>query len=707
MQKIFLPILFYITFSIACQAQTSYFEKIELLTDTSLYSSKTDYITVNGIKRIYFSYTSNAGELEVRVFPGQKAYKIGLVPSRDYDIIDSILKINGYFRFKVKFRNITQSELLRFTFEVESDSVLGYEDVYLQPVTNTTASIYISDDQLFIGEEKIYEVISNNLQNLNISGEWVNTDNFDYRFNTVNEKIYLHLVPKKLGEQKLIACISAIKPHLNKFENPEYKLPPIETVFNVKASRLQYLNLDKPELTFSEDTRLNGIEVQIENSRLLQMLKTYRIEAQEEPGGALIAEMFTKQRLANNKVLCVFRPYNLHRVNNGYLYLKDGDAPQFITNVNITPATQIEKISILNDGSEWRESRNIHPGQTFDLKLEGKGLHKAKFRFEDLVDLTSDTLIRSENEIIFKLRVPHDITKKRITIYNFNNPTGQSLNVIEYQRPRELDFVFLNYGDFGRRVSGIKEPILYDDVIKNLTISFNTDKIDDEKLYGKQYLNVKVQITGKKNELIELKTIENIAVCPSGQSPRSSYYSAKDCFNGDISLNKYIRRPTYTLDEWSRINLIIEHDKSKHGGEGYMKEIDVILKRKYSFDVEVSFPAGLLTIYPKDTVKSLGNLSGISMAMIAQFSFYHPEKINTYRPYKIGAGFLALNAFNMSSGMDLSLVVLGSVYPTTRDTKLSFPLYAGMGYALSKNDVKKTPGERFFFMVGPGIRVRF
>jgi hypothetical protein len=38
------------------------------------------------------------------------------------------------------------------------------------------------------------------------------------------------------------------------------------------------------------------------------------------------------------------------------------------------------------------------------------------------------------------------------------------------------------------------------------------------------------------------------------------------------------------------------------------------------------------------------------------------------------------------------------LYPTRRDAKLTFPLYFGMGYKL-KN-------EQFFFLVGPGIRVR-
>jgi hypothetical protein len=510
-----------------------------------------------------------------------------------------------------------------------------------------------------------------------------------------------------LGEQTLVARLSSIKPHLNKSGKPEYSINPIVYKFSIKASRLQFLSIDKAELTYSEETKQNGIEIQLENSRLLELEKTYRIEAQEEPGGALIAEIFTRQRLANNKVLCILRPYNMHRNSDGYLYIKNGDIPQFITNVSITPATQIEKISILVDGSEWKPGNTVHPGETFDLKIEGKGLHKAKFRFEELIDLTKDTLMKSENELYFKLKVPENISKKRLHIYNNNSPTGEYLNVAEYQRPRDLDFVFLNYGEMARRVSGIKEPILYDKVIKDLAITFNTDKIDDEKLYGKQYLDVKIQITGKKNELIELKTIENIAICPSGESPRTEYYNTNDCITSEISLNKHIRRSTYTLDDWSDINIVIEHDKTKYNGEGYKKEVDIILKRKYSFDVEVSFPAGLLTVYPNDTSGSIGTLTGISMAMIAQFSFYHPDKINTYRPYKIGAGFLALNAFNLSEGMDLSLVVIGSIYPTTKDVKLTFPLYVGFGYAISSKEIYNSPGERFFFLIGPGIRVRF
>ncbi len=687
-------------------AQTPNIRRVELSNDTATYSSLTHSVTINAVKKLTFRYKEDQETFDIKVFPKNGAL-LNIVPSRDFIIVDSLLNYGEYLRCKVRFSNLTQSSLLRLTFEVTSDSVKTFKEIHLQPVTETKAWIDPVDEQLFIGEEKIYEVYSNNIQNLNISNEWVKLPDLEYRFTKKNDQVFLHIIPKRVGDLTINAPLKAYKPKLTESKTLDFNLSPLSYLFNVKASRLQFLSLDKAEITYSEETRMDGIEVQLESNRFFVLQKTYRIENQEEPGGALIAELFTKRRLANNRILCIIRPYNFHRISDGYLFIKDGDNPRFITNVNVTPATKIKKISILHDGTEWKTSKAVHPGETVDIKLEGEGLHKARLAFEGLIDLTSDTLIRNENELYFKLKVPIDITKKKLNIYNYNNPTGELLTVGEFQRPKELDFVYINYGDFGRRLSGVKEPILYDDIIRDIIFSFNNSKIDDEKLYGKQYLNLKIQITDKRNQLIELKTIDNIVICPSEDSPRGKYYNSRDCYTGDLSLNKEIRKPTYNLDEWSRIKITVSHDKSKYGGNGYSKEVEIILKRNFSFDVEVSFPAGLLTIYPGDTTKEIGGLSGISMAMIAQFSFYHPEKINSFRPFKVGAGFLALNAFNLSEGMDLGVVVLGSVYPTTKDTKFSFPLYLGAGYNISGSDEKLSPAQRFFFMIGPGIRVRF
>lgn len=134
-------------------------------------------------------------------------------------------------------------------------------------------------------------------------------------------------------------------------------------------------------------------------------------------------------------------------------------------------------------------------------------------------------------------------------------------------------------------------------------------------------------------------------------------------------------------------------------GTVWKKNVEIILQRKIKFDIDVSFPS-LLTKIVKE--ESWQNGLSVSMAMIAQFSFYEKDKIARFKPFKIGFGFLALNAFNFSGNnntRDLGLVILGSIYPTRRESKLSFPLYLGGGYLLNKSSL--------FWVFGPGIRVSF
>lgn len=690
-------------FSHSVTAQNSWVKKYTLASDTSYFNSDTHSLTIGETTKTYFTYSKPNQTIEVKIYPKDPMMSMNLLPSRDFILIDSMVKFSDYSRFKIQFENLNRTELLRFTLKFKLDTGYVFEEFHLQPISTTRAEIRPTDNQLFIGELKTYEVFSNNPENLNITPEWVNTEFMDYQFSLSGGKIYLSIIPQKLGLQALSASLSTINPSLSIDNKPNYFIRPIEHSFTVKASRLQFLGLDQSEISLDSKNQMNGTEIQIENSRLLRMHKTYRIEAQEESGGSLIAELYTKQALANNKVLCILRPYNFHRSSAGYLYIKDGDSPKFISNLTISPSTHIENIYILSEGKNWKKGNTVHPGESFDIKIVGEGLHKAKFYFEGLSNIGLDTLIKSEKEQYFRLQVPEDISKKSINIYNHNEPTGKTLTIKEYQTPREFDYIYMSYGDMGRRVNGINAPILYNDVVKDVVFSFKTNKIDENKLYGKQYLKMHISITGEKDELIELKTIDNITLCPSDKSPRGNYYDLKNCYTGELNLNKYLRKSTYDLDDWSTITIKLEHDKSKYGGLGFSKELDIILKRSYSFDLEVSFPAGLLTVSPSDTSNSIGSLSGISMAMIGQFSFYHPDKINTYRPFKIGAGFLALNAFNFSDDddaeRDVGFVILGSLYPTSKNSKLSFPLYIGGGYFIHE--------KTFVFLVGPGIKVEF
>jgi hypothetical protein len=65
--------------------------------------------------------------------------------------------------------------------------------------------------------------------------------------------------------------------------------------------------------------------------------------------------------------------------------------------------------------------------------------------------------------------------------------------------------------------------------------------------------------------------------------------------------------------------LTIRHKKDRYGGEGSTERVEIVLQRHSTFDIDVSFPAGLIT----KTVGSEGfdPLFGISMAMIASSVF--------------------------------------------------------------------------------------
>ncbi|NJK93979.1 MAG: hypothetical protein HC905_02765 [Bacteroidales bacterium] len=127
----------------------------------------------------------------------------------------------------------------------------------------------------------------------------------------------VHLLPISSDNKEVKIRLQTFVPYITPDRQISYDIPPVRQMFRVKTSRLVFLNPDKQEITFDESTRLNGIEIQMDNGRFLTVGKTYRIENQEQPGGALIAELFTKSNLTNDKMLCIFRPFNFHRKTSG------------------------------------------------------------------------------------------------------------------------------------------------------------------------------------------------------------------------------------------------------------------------------------------------------------------------------------------------------------------------------------------------------
>jgi hypothetical protein len=725
------------------------FREIVLKTDTCQFIYPGDVINFKNNFYLAFSFNKPDDVCELDLYPtvASNITSVELLKSSDFVQLDTVVFLNQvYFRTKVKFTDLQRSQFLNFTFKAHfRDTVIKpiLQEIKLFPYTRTTVNFYPGSDELFIGEEKVFELLTNNIHNIKITNEWTTGQDINYRVSEHNGQLSVHLLPSAFGSRTVNIKLQTNSPFMNDKKEVIYDLPIISYPFKVKASRLAFLNMDKKEVTFDETTRKTGIELQIDNHRQLQVGKTYRIEDQEQPGGPLIAELFTKSYLANDRVLCILRPFNLHRQTEGYLYIKDGDDAKFITNVGITPKTSIQSIQVMHEGQSWAPNLNVYPGETIDVKIEGEGFHKAKFHCEDMIDITSDTLIRNENICFFKLKVPLTINKHRVSLYNNSVNTGMGLNISEYQLPRDFDFVNINYGSGNKTISSLAPTVIQRKTIKDVTIGFNNSKIDSEnKLFGKQYLDVDVRLVNKSGVLIEMKSIKNLVVCPDESSPRAVYYKDKGYTNANIDLNSYLSNKTYNLEDFSKIQLEIKQPSEKYSEPTHTKQVDIVLQRPYVFDINVSFPTGLLiqnlgkTQDEKDELATYNseyaqyqidlekynngttstkpteptkptkatftdNLGSISLALIMQFSFPDEEKVGQSKPYRIGAGFLAINAFdfNQSAKRDLAAVVLGSIYPIKPGKWFNLPIHFGFGYKFQD----KIP----FVMLSPGLGISF
>ncbi len=710
--KVSTLLLFLTIFSIHLSAQlpnTNCFEEIIFKIENQVFRYSSDTLRILGEQHLRFAYEDVRATAEIEVYPKDlfPMRKLELLPSSDYELLDSITNVNGdHFRFKIKFKQLTKSDFLQLTFSITTDVFIKpyIQEVNLLQTTSTDAFLQPKDPKLFVGEEKSFRIETNRPNNIRYPNQWTRNEKINYKFNLRQGALYIQLLPNTAGRHKLEIPLRAKVPDYDDKNNSlVYDLTPITFDFDVEESKLIYLSTNKKEITQNELNQREGVEIEMDYHPSLELNKTYRVEPQEKSGGYLVAEIFTRSILSNGRVLCWLRTYQTHRQSDGYLYIKDGDDNRFITNLNITPKTQVDQINVLAQKGNMSKGNNLYPGERVEISIKGKGLRKAQFTFDGLTEVTQDSIGDNEDEIHFKALVPMNISTSTIAVLNYGKAIGPSLKVQEYQIAHPLDFVFLQTEELKQiKISEIDQSIFLQHTIPDIIIKFDEEKIDSrQRLFGKQYLKIDITVSGKDNQLLDRHTIEDIVVCPGKNSPRFDYYDDRNCRHANIALNQYLRQKTFDLEAWSRIEIVIQHDRSKYGGQGFYKKAEIILRRSSTFDLDVSFPAGLVT--KKVGEDGFGSLSGVSMAIIAQFSFYHPQRIAKTRPFKVGAGFLALNAFNFSenaSNRDVGVVLLGSLYPvpSKNRSKLSFPLYLGGGYFLSES--------KFFYLIGPGIRVR-
>ncbi len=691
---------------ISAQDQTqNFFEEIVLAVDTNRFTWSRDKVAWQGEPHLPFEYTLEQPIVELRLYPSGifPIDSIFLLPSEDFTVIDSLRWVTqSNFRCKVRYKGITNRNFLGFQFKIFSKYLpepMIYE-LKLLAYTQTRIQFLELPAALYVGEEQTLSIETNHLNNLIFPKTWTQNQEINHRVFRENNRVRARVQANEVGLQPLQLVLKVKKPYLGADGKLSYQLPPLQHDFVVKPAKLRFLRSNQREVTLTDNAKREGVEIELDFAEELQMEKTYRLESQEEAGGYLIAEIFTRRVLANGKVLCWLRIYDYHRQNEGYLYIKDGDLAQFITNFDITPSTKVNKISILREGQDWKTSREIYPGEKISVRLEGTALYKADFQFEGLTEVQLDSSVNRENAREYDISIPIDIKDRYINILNHQNPIGQRLRVREFKRPRPFDYIQFRYGEESYEIEAIDKLIFSSTSMDDIILDFDYDRLDRSEFHGPQQLKITIEIRDRRNQLVEQKTIPRLKVCPSAASPRHAFYAPQNCYNGSLSINRYLRKKIYDLDPWSTIRVTLEHDEQFFGKRGSRRNVEFVLFRSMTFDIDVSFPAGLIT--KRLGEQGFSNLGGISMAMIAQFSFYHENKVAKAKPYKFGAGFLAFNAFNFSenSSRDMGLVGLVSLYPirTKYSSRLSFPLYMGGGYFLSE--------QQWFVLLGPGIRVR-
>ncbi len=682
------------------------------ISDVSLKVSNVEYFylknnqTYKNENYLFFKADNNQIVAEIRIYPekeGAAIPGIRIINSSDYDVIDTLLFIdNNHYRTRIRFNNLLKAEypVLLLGFYNSSNQIINKE-IKLAPYFIPTLQYDESSVELFRGEEKNIDISGSNLFNVELYPEWTKHHNTEYKLIRQGGNLRLSVRANTTGDISLPLEIKTITPVINDKNEVTHYIETINLKFNVKPSRLQFVNTDKNVVYFEPDRRKSE-EIRLDYHPFFELRKNYRIEDKQEQGGTFIAEIFIKSITSDNKVLADIRTYDLHRVSDGYLYIKDGSRTVFMTNFNIVNKPEITKIEILREGGDWTTSLNVFPGEKFEVKVEGNGLLDASITFDGCIQ-KKDSIRQSDRVLFFEVTVPLNIPRRKIMVFLNQAISQHELLVREYQRPADLDFVKINYGTRNYEITGthFNQPVFYDNTIKDVNIIFDTDKIDKNRLNGKQYLTIEVRILDENNRLLDFQTISNIVVCPGESSPRYAFYGETDCKQQTIRINDHLLRKTYNLAAFSQIIITVKHSENHYGSAAKSQKATIFVERKVSFDIMVSFPAGLLV--KEFSQSGIGNLSGISTSVLAEISFYDPKRIGTKRPYKFGAGFIALNAFNFGESenikRDIGIVGIAVIEPIRGSAKFSVPIYLGFGYLLKEND--------FFAIFGPGIRLHF
>jgi hypothetical protein len=695
--------LFFLLLSICAKSQTGNGINLSIRNDSIEFTSDKNMTSISNESFLYFISNEQQPLLTVSFkpidTPGPGHYSF--IPSDDYTILDSLRQNpSGIIVGRIKLNDIIN--VPKPVLGIKSGSK-SYR-IKLLPLVIPVANPEIKSIEAFQEEQKTIEIPTTNGFNIKTDNTFVVGRDFDYGLSSFLNFLVLTIKPHTIGTKQLTIPLKSILPVLDNRGNLTNIVQTLTFNVNVKPFKLSYINFDQNTLFYSYDTK-GSQQLIADYNPLFEQGKTFRMEDRQSSGGTLVAELYIESIVDNNKkAICRLKPFAFHKTTDGYLYIKDGEKNRFICNIGICEKPKIDKISIRKNGDDWDDGLTVHPGESIEVKIQGRGLQTNKIRFDGIEDAKQDTLKSSEEAVFFQFKVPVSISNKNISIFLDRKETAYQLHVKNYTKPAKLDFISVNYGqtDISLGNNRFNKPVFYDSIIKDINFTFDPNKIDlGDNLYGKQYLTMEVRLLNKENDLIEIEKIENIVVCPGDKSPRKGHYDQSDCNEGMINLNDYLDHKTYKLPAFTQIIITITHDESKYeDAKPLKKKIKFILVRKFNYDLQLSFPTGLLV---KDFGKGggIGDLSGISASVLFNITPYEEKEPGKLRPYSLGAGFLALNALNLgnTSSSDLGIVVMGTIQPFRKNAKFSVPIYFGYGYFVKSS--------KFFEILGPGLQFNF
>ena len=685
--------------AVAAQAETGILEDVTLRTALGQFQLK-DTVSYQGHGAVPLRYGRDDEACEVRVALRQAVAHLEIAGSSDFDVVDSLVALDPrHWSFKVRFDDLTGSELLKIRLRARLDSTrVQILEIPLFPVTTTTARLDSVVSGLHVGREKVLDIYTNNVGNIRPSLQWTQAEGFEYRVVPGDDRVFLHVLPTVSGRREGVVTLDLAHPDWK--DGPGSSQLRLPVRFDIHKADIGFLRMDPASVTLDDKIGKDGVEVQIADDPTLQMGHTYVLEEKEKSGSPVVATLFVRERLANGQVLGLLRAFNSHRRANGFLYLKDGDVSRFLTNIDLLPRIRVDRVLVLKKGKDWEENAAVHPGETMQLRLEGQSLDQAKFGFGELVPSPEGAALTTENAYECRLQVPMNVARRAVPILDHGRPTGKALAVQEFEAARPFDFVQVDYGSGARRVSELNGPEVSWQAVRDVFLRFDRNRIDSMGLYGKQHLALDVRITGPEGNLVDVATISDLPICPGSGSPRAEFYDASDCHDGPYSIGDQLSTTLYDLEGWSKISLSL-HDADGHYDKAQPpRRIDIILAKRYQFDVDVSFPVGLLV--HKAGESGWGDFSGVSMAMMGKLGFYDRDKIDHLEPYELATGFIAMNAFDLNrdaADRDLAVVGLLTLNPVNTSRKLSFPIYFGGGYLISQG--------KWFWLLGPGVSVQF